>query len=328
MKFFCSRIVAAPLTAAVAFFIISQILAMQNLFVIMDGSKLILHKTYENNVQYALQEAGISIQNTDYVSFPHANASGGFSEVVIKRSSYVTIEADGKKIRLTTFGESVASLLDFAKINLRMTDQVTPDLGTPTKDGMNIVVTRFETRLDRTEESMPFEVVRKPQRRLAQGEERVAQEGTPGTIEHVYQVTLRNGQPTERNLLSSTVTVQPLPKIIEYGTGGTITIGGKTHRYSRVLEVTATAYTTEGYTIKHTRMGTVARVGAIAVDPKVIPLGSKVYIEGPNGKWVYGVATCEDTGGFIKGNRIDLFYDTRAECWAFGRRKATLYVLE
>ena len=111
------------------------------------------------------------------------------------------------------------------------------------------------------------------------------------------------------------------------GGGVLVTPDGEELRYSRIIYVTATAYTTEGHSNKLTYLGTTARVGAIAVDPKVIPLRTKVYVEVPGGRWFYGKATCEDTGGAIKGNRIDLFFNTEDECYRFGVRDAIVYIL-
>ncbi|MEG2570833.1 MAG: 3D domain-containing protein, partial [Clostridia bacterium] len=75
--------------------------------------------------------------------------------------------------------------------------------------------------------------------------------------------------------------------------------------------------------------GAVARVGLIAVDPRVIPLGTRLYITSMDGKrWVYGYAVAADTGGAIKGNKIDLFFNTEAECYDFGRQKAKVYILD
>ncbi|MDR0936235.1 MAG: hypothetical protein LBM98_06105 [Oscillospiraceae bacterium] len=93
------------------------------------------------------------------------------------------------------------------------------------------------------------------------------------------------------------------------------------------LNVSATAYTTERQRNKTTATGTTARVGAIAVDPKVIPYGTKLYIAAPDNSWIYGYATAEDCGGGIKKNKIDLFFDTYDECIAFGVKKAVVYVL-
>lgn len=91
--------------------------------------------------------------------------------------------------------------------------------------------------------------------------------------------------------------------------------GGLDKIESMVLE--ATAYTHTG---NPTRTGVMPSRGMVAVDPKVIPLGSKVYVEG------YGWATATDTGGDIQGNRIDLFMETEAECWEFGRKNLKIVV--
>ena len=79
---------------------------------------------------------------------------------------------------------------------------------------------------------------------------------------------------------------------------------------------------------KLTATGTTARVGAIAVDPKVIPYGTRMYIQSADGSIVYGVATAEDCGGAIKGNKIDLFFDSYDACIQFGVRTCTVYILE
>ena len=81
----------------------------------------------------------------------------------------------------------------------------------------------------------------------------------------------------------------------------------------------ATGYTYSGYL---TATGHEPRVGFIAVDPNIIPLGSKVYVDG------YGFATAADTGGAIKGNRIDLFFETEEECFDWGNRSAKVFLLK
>ena len=87
----------------------------------------------------------------------------------------------------------------------------------------------------------------------------------------------------------------------------------------RIMTMEATAYTWTGY---RTASGTWPAVGTVAVDPKVIPLGSRLYVEG------YGEAVAEDTGGLVKGNIIDLYFPTESECWEFGRRQVEVRVVE
>lgn len=107
--------------------------------------------------------------------------------------------------------------------------------------------------------------------------------------------------------------------------GNTITTSsGEVIPYTKSLSVTATAYCLKGTTAS----GTQSRYGAIAVDPSVIPLGTRMYIVSDDGKWIYGYATAEDTGGAIKGNKIDLFYDSYDTCIQFGRRSCTVYILD
>lgn len=113
------------------------------------------------------------------------------------------------------------------------------------------------------------------------------------------------------------------------GESGVITTPDGTElKYSDVLTCSATAYTTERQENKITATGTVAHVGGIAVDPKLIPYGTRMYIVSARGTWTYGLATAEDCGGGVKGNKIDLFFDTYDECIVFGVRDALVYILE
>lgn len=105
-----------------------------------------------------------------------------------------------------------------------------------------------------------------------------------------------------------------------------MTSSGESYTYVDVMTCSATAYTCEGY-VGHTYSGTLARVGAIAVDPTVIPLGTKMYVVSNDGQYVYGYCVAEDIAGGIKGNKIDLYFDTYAECWDFGVRMCTVYIL-
>ena len=111
---------------------------------------------------------------------------------------------------------------------------------------------------------------------------------------------------------------------------------GDVLRYSKVMEMKATAYTASlsdtGKAPGHplfgiTATGTKVREGVIAVDPKVIPLHTRVYIEIPGNTPDYGYAVAEDVGGAIKGNRVDLYYDSQSQADRFGVRKVKVYIL-
>ncbi len=104
------------------------------------------------------------------------------------------------------------------------------------------------------------------------------------------------------------------------------TVSGEVLTVTKMLSCEATAYTCVGYT-GTTATGTTARVGAIAVDPSFIPLGTRLYVVTDDGQYIYGYCTAEDTGGAIKGNIIDLYFNTWDECIQFGQRACTVYVL-
>lgn len=102
--------------------------------------------------------------------------------------------------------------------------------------------------------------------------------------------------------------------------------GSQTLNKEKLGEFEATAYTTPrdgrgGWTGK-TATGTTPKIGVVAVDPNVIPLGTKLYVDG------YGECVAEDTGGVIKGKKIDLFMQDRGTCLDFGRRKVIVHKIK
>lgn len=110
------------------------------------------------------------------------------------------------------------------------------------------------------------------------------------------------------------------------GAGTITTASGEVIAYTKALTVKATAYTTEGRTNATTATGTTPRVGAVAVDPEIIPYGTLMYIIAEDGSWIYGYAVAEDCGSFT-GNRVDIYYDTYDECVRFGRQNAMVYII-
>lgn len=127
------------------------------------------------------------------------------------------------------------------------------------------------------------------------------------------------------------------PDVTEVEDGVLETADGEVIEYSQVMQLEATAYCpcysccgkhpgNKWYNV--TATGTTAKVGTIAVDPQVIPLGTKVYIEGLNGAKNYGYAVAEDTGGAIKGNIIDLYFNTHGETVIWGRQQVKVYILK
>ena len=146
-----------------------------------------------------------------------------------------------------------------------------------------------------------------------------------------------NGKLIDEKTVDEIIVKEAVPEIVERGTKNVLTASRGTFRYKQVMIMEATAYDLsyestgkmpgdKWYGI--TASGTQARVGAVAVDPNVIPLGTKLYVESLDGTPDYGFCTAEDTGSAIKGYRIDLFFNTAEEVKNFGRRKVKVYILD
>lgn len=127
-----------------------------------------------------------------------------------------------------------------------------------------------------------------------------------------------------------TVEAKVAEKSAELADGLSEWLKPKKEQAHKVMNIKATAYTSgkedNGIWDDKTHIGTKVRPGIIAVDPKVIPLGSKVYIEFPTGKGMYAVA--EDTGGAIKGNRIDIALENRDKVTEFGIQDVKVHLME
>lgn len=184
-----------------------------------------------------------------------------------------------------------------------------------------------------------FKTERKPNRRMKKGTEKVIRQGKSGLVEKSFEVVYRDGKEVSRKLLSSKTVEKPVAKLVEYGTAATVvTSRGDSVRYKRSIVMRATAYSANyadtgkkpgspGFGITATGMR--ARRGVVAVDPRVIPLGTRLYIESmQRGVPDYGIALAGDTGGAIKGNKIDLFFNTSREVDNWGVRNVKVYILE
>ena len=175
------------------------------------------------------------------------------------------------------------------------------------------------------------------------GTERVLTPGKNGELLRTADMTYVNGVETRRSILSETVLRKPVAEVVEVGTGeipeeapdapvigdGYITLPtGEVLTYTRSDTVEATAYThTDEGCDRITATGTTVHWGTVAVDPTRIPYGTRMFIVSNDGSYVYGIATAEDCGGDIKGDRMDLYMPTYEQCREFGRRRCTLYFL-
>lgn len=262
-----------------------------------------------------------------------------------------TIHVDGTVYTVDVDGvsddEALSSLYGFTLTNQDYTEQVEND------HGYDLYVNRLLIETSTVEEELPFETIRTEDSSMPVGNEVVVTSGQAGLLRNSYEVRTLNGE-TTTTLLNSETLIEKVDEVISYGTseaeptgfynhGSSLdltsdtivsidsanhvftTANGKTYSYSRAVSCTGYAYCEPGGI---TASGTATRQGAIAVDPSVIPLGSHLFVIASDGSVVYGEAVAEDTGGNIKGNTVDLFYNSESLCRSFGRRTVTVYVLD
>ena len=271
-----------------------------------------------------------------------ASGSKGY-DIRLNAKLDVTIRHDGETLTTVSKKENISALLTRMGITLSPLEMVAVDLS-----DQELVLTVAEdiTYYDEVREMETFNTVRVANPELPKGTERVVQEGADGVRTSIYEVVWSNGERISRQFVEE-LDSTAVDQIVEYGTSaaaveqtdriasvkknadgsGTLTFeSGTTLNFSQAKSMTATAYTAGHGGADHcTATGTAVRVGTVAVDKSVIPLGTRMFIVTSDGI-VYGSAVAEDTG--VRGNKVDLYYDTYQQCVNFGRRGCTVYILE
>lgn len=365
-------IVVAVLAAAVGA-LLSQTVFAQTSYIITDGDRVTVHRSYSSDPYEVLTEAGIELEEEDTYETGYAD---GMNQITVRRMQMVTVINRGAQSVIGTYGETTGSLLARMGITPGTGDTLSCSSETQTYDGMTVELVHTETRIEEEDTTVPYPVNYYEDPDLEPGAEIVLVAGQNGLTHVKSEVTYRNGKEVSRVIVQETVKMKPVTQLVIRGVDRTImeqpadpepaeqaapaassgtasgssssgssssggsrydgsaetsgnvimTSSGESYTYVDVMTCSATAYTCEGY-VGHTYSGTLARVGAIAVDPTVIPLGTKMYVVSNDGQYVYGYCVAEDIGGGIKGNKIDLYFDTYAECWDFGVRMCTVYIM-
>ena len=236
----------------------------------------------------------------------------------------VTVRVDDGLIALSTSAGTVGELLDVLEIALSDLDRSDPSPETPIADGLEVTVTRV-TRCEQVEEEIAHSetiVLADPDRPA--GFTKILRHGQEGRVKRVWRIWEKDGVETSRGILSEEILQASADTVVLRGTHGSPTRGGD---WRRPLVMEATAYdpgprSCGKWASGYTATGAKAERGIVAVDDRVIPMGTRMYIPG------YGFALAADRGGAIKGLRIDLCYPTYAEAIQFGRRKVKVYLLD
>ena len=313
--------------------------ALAKTYVVTDGDRVVTYTTFASEPEAVLEQLGLSLnQNDTYTT----QAVEGAAAITVCRAQKITVHYHGQTTLVTSFGETAGELLSRLGLDVTGEDVVSHGLEEETYDGMELRVDRPEILRQVYTAAIPHPVSRCSDPTLPVGTETVLTPGTDGEMRCTAEITYLGGQEAGRQVLSETVTRQPVAEIIAVGTGsapavsekpviadGRITLPtGEVLTYTRKDTVRATAYThTDRGCDTVTATGTRVHRGTAAVDPRFIPYGTRMFIVSSDGSYVYGIAAAEDCGGDIKGDRMDLYLPTHAQCTAFGRRVCTVYFL-
>lgn len=286
--------------------------------VIRDEDKEVEVSTFANTVEELIEEKNITLDPEDLILPSLDTKLKEGMRITIKRAFSVKITVDGKEIAIKTQPNTVENILKKAEVSLNEKDKIQPALSEYISADAEINIVRVNERVTTEIKSIPFETVSRKDYNLPLGEKKVIQKGEEGQEEVTTIEILEDGKVVSTTTKSKVIKA-PKPQIVLTGALQVASRGGVEFSYTEKRRMLATAYTHTG---NRTATGTIPRVGVVAVDPKVIPLGTRLYVDG------YGFARAEDTGGTIKGDKIDLFMDTAEETKRFGRRWVTVYILK
>ncbi len=271
------------------------------------------------------------------------------STIVVRHSIPVQIDCNGDLLSLDVVGTTVADALVAAGLDPSLGLHVSPAVEEPLRKDMTIVAKDVFLRISQEEVEIPFDVIERPDPKKLVGQTSVVSEGKVGRAIRVYEIVVTGGVEGTRYVKAEEVLTEPVAQVVAVGTKKAAKQVLVTSRSTHVaptptkaptagkkLTVTSTAYTPwdascGGLAVIERKLkayNVPSGWGIVAVDPKVIPLGSKVYVSG------YGNAIAADTGGAIKGNRIDVCFWTGGESASrraainWGRRSVTITVIK
>ncbi|MBE7027236.1 MAG: DUF348 domain-containing protein [Ruminococcaceae bacterium] len=307
-----------------------------------DGAKTFSVKTTKTTVGDVLEEANIVLEPQDVVVPEKSTPISEAKKIEIKRAFEITVsDIDGEKVYKTAY-DTVEDALMQCDIILDENDEVYPPLDSKILAGDLISVSRVEISEITEQQEIEYEVIEEKTDKIIKGIKRLVTGGENGLANVTYKLITKNGVLAEKQEVSREILREPVNRVIAVGTSEIANApvaklasrSGSTFDKSqaRVITCTATAYDgsyeTLGYSNARTCLGKIPTVGTVAVDPKVIPLGTRMYIESVDGSYVYGECFAGDTGGAIKGNRVDLFMASRSQALSFGRRQVKVYILD
>lgn len=319
----------------------------KQVFFVIDG-KASAVETRESKLQNLLNEHSISLQPHDTISMPVNGAIQDGDRVIIKRANQVKVTSGNETKKLYTTENTVEGAIRTSGYKLSSNDKVYPALDDSVSSNMDIKIVRVKKQQVEQKKQVPYQVIKTSDPSLYKGDNRVLQSGKSGVVVQHVQKVYHDGKLVSKQLINKEVKQKRVDKVIAVGTkkkpvvlaasvspdnakatrassGNAVRKAGVNFKYSKVLQnFSMTAYSSQEAGIgTRTASGTRVTEGrTIAVDPSIIPIGWWVYIEG------VGFRRAEDTGGAIKGHKIDVYYESLSRANQFGRKHGkTVYVI-
>jgi uncharacterized protein YabE (DUF348 family) len=303
----------------------------KDIFIQIGGAEPTKYESISGTVEDALIEAGINVGSYDFINpdLSESLSDGMLITVVYAVPVYIVDAGEEKSVWTTE--TTVRDVLKKEGITLGNLDRVNPAINFDVSADLKIHITRVKEEYVEEFEKIPFKTDYWASPDLPKGQTRIQREGEEGLLKRIMKYVYENGVlAASPVLIESEVIKQPMNRIIGKGTREVTDVvetpqGLKEYKEIKRMEVTAyypgelsTGEWADGYTFT----GLMAGKGIVAVDPTVIPLGTKLYIPG------YGEGIAADIGGAIKGNIIDVCFDTYQEAIHWGRQVLDIYILE
>ncbi len=305
--------------AALALLLVSLFFALQKpVTLAVDGKEIHTRAFFANSVGEVLEKNNITLGEKDSVE-PSLNSRVTKNMIVkVNRAFKIKVIADGKTTEIITTAVPVKEAIKLAGIKLGSMDVVKTLPAVKIVPNQEIEVIRVTQTEETVEEPIPFGEELTVDHSLEKGLTRTVSQGINGLANNTVKITYHNGQEVKREVVKTEQIREPKNKVVAMGTITSVSRSGQNLNFREARYMTASAYT---YTGSRTATGKTPAVGMVAVDPRVIPLGTRLYVEG------YGYAVASDTGGAIKGDRLDLFMEQHLQCVNWGRRTVKVYVL-
>lgn len=283
----------------------------------------------KGTVEEALNRTGITLAENQSVTPSLNTVITGDMNIYVYNSKNIKLTTNGTEMTVKAPEGTVENALNILGYEITDDDILNVDKNAQIEDDMKITLKKVTYVDEKSTEKISYKTVEKDSDDIMTGESEVSQKGVDGEKEVTKRCKYIDGKYDSTKVIDEKVTKKPVDKIVLNGTkrGTTTDSSGAPVSYSYMVSGSGTAYTAAPGAL--TATGVPVYEGGVAVNPAIIPYGSKLYIEAADGSHVYGYATAIDTGGALMDGSaiVDLFYFSYDDCVSFGRRDVNVYVL-